>query len=201
HADPEAGLIVVSLPPGADQASEIERKVPHEVAHLLLYQATGTGFYNLPTWLNEGFASTQESNPRSDYPDLVANAIQKGTMIPLTTLCQPFPRDAAGAVLSYAEATMFVQYVKDRFGIEGLRAVVQAYAKGAGCELGTNVAPLNLTLPQLELEWREGALAENVFLTALREIAPWLVLMGAVIVGPILVVMVGLRRPRPVTNP
>ncbi len=194
HADPEAGVIVVSLPPGENQTLEIERKIPHEVAHVMLYQATGDGFWNLPTWLNEGFASTMERNPNPDYPFLVTNAVEKGTLIPLAALCQPFPRDASGAVLAYAEATAFVRYMQARFGQEGVRAVVNAYANGAACELGTNVDPINLPLTQLEREWREGELAENVALTALRDIAPWLVLLGAVVVGP-LVVVFSFRKP------
>lgn len=195
HADPEAGIIVVALPPGENQSLEVERKIPHEVAHLMLYQAAGEGFWNLPTWLNEGFASTQEQNPNSDYPSLVNSAVQQGTLIPLATLCEPFPRDAAGAVLSYAESTQFVRYLQERFGPEGVRAVINAYANGAGCEQGTDTSPLNLPLSQLEREWREGELSENVTLTALREIAPWLVLLGVVVAGPVLVV-VGFRKPR-----
>ncbi len=194
HADPEAGVIVVSLPPGENQTLEIERKIPHEVAHLLLYQAAGEGFWNLPAWLNEGFASTMERNPNPDYETLVDSAVQKGTLLPLETLCQPFPRDAAGAVLAYAESTLFIRYIQTRFGQEGIRAMVHAYANGAGCELGTNVEPIHLSLTQLELEWREGPLAENVTLTALRELAPWLVLLGAVVAGPLMVVF-SFRKP------
>ncbi len=203
HADPEAGVIVVSLPLGENQALEVERKIPHEVAHLMLYAATGEGFWNLPTWLNEGFASTQEQNPNSDYRDLVKSAVRQGTLIPLTTLCQPFSRDAASAVLSYAEATLFVQYLQNRFGQEGVRAVVNAYANGAGCEQGTQIAPVNLPLAQLEREWREDEYAENIALTALRIIAPWLILLGAVLVGPLLI-FAGTRRSIPtpaVTKP
>ncbi len=75
--------------------------------------------------------------------------------------------------------------------------MVHAYANGAGCELGTNIEPIHLSLTQLELEWREGPLAENVTLTALRELAPWLVLLGAVVAGPLMVVM-SIRKPKPV---
>ena len=193
HADPDAGVIVVSLPPGENQRLEVERKIPHEVAHLMLYQAAGEGFWNLPAWLNEGFASTMERNPNPDYPSLIASAVENGTLIPMTALCQPFPRDASGAVLSYAEASSFVRYIQGRFGREGVRAVVRAYGNGAGCEFGTDVEPINLPLTQLERAWREGALAENVMLSALRELSPWLVLLGAMLVGP-LIVLASFRR-------
>ncbi|NJN44058.1 MAG: hypothetical protein HC806_04560 [Anaerolineae bacterium] len=196
HADPKAGVIVVSLPLGENQRLEVERKIPHEIAHLLLYQAAGEGFGNLPTWLNEGFASTLERNPNPDYPFLVTSAVEKGTLIPMAALCNPFPRDASGAVLAYAEATSFVRYIQERFGPLGLRALVRAYADGAGCELGTLTEPIELPLTQLEREWREGPLAENLALTALREVAPWLVLLGAILLGPIIIV-VGSWRMRP----
>ncbi|GAB4581364.1 MAG: hypothetical protein Fur0022_41110 [Anaerolineales bacterium] len=195
HADPDTGIIVVSLPPGENQMLEVERKIPHEVAHLMLYAATGEGFGNLPAWLNEGFASTQERNPNPDYDTLSRDAVKNGTLIPLAVLCQPFPRDAASAVLAYAEATTFVRYLQTRFGQEGVRAVVTAYANGAGCEQGTNITPVNLPLSQLEREWREGELAENVTVTALREMTPLLILLGVIAVGPVLVI-VGFRRPQ-----
>ena len=200
HADPAGGVIVVSLPPGENQSLEIERKIPHEVAHMLLYEATGEGFWNLPTWLNEGFASTMEQNPNPDYPFLVASAVQKGTLIPMASLCQPFPRDASGAILAYAESTSFMRYIQQRYGQPGIRAIVAAYANGAACELGTLVAPVELPLTQLEREWREGPLAENVALTALREVLPWLALLGAMLVGPVIVILGSMRakpaRPR-----
>ena len=193
HADPKGGVIVVSLPPGENQQLEIERKIPHEVAHMLLYEATGEGFWNLPTWLNEGFASTLEQNPNPDYPFLVANAVQKGTLIPMVSLCQPFPRDASGAILAYAEATSFMRYIQQRFGQPGIRALVAAYADGAACELGTLAVPVELPLTQLEREWREGPLAENVTLTAWREVLPWLAMLGAMLVGPVIVILVSMR--------
>lgn len=193
HVDPEAGVIVVSLPPGEGQRLEVERKIPHEVAHLMLYQATGEGYWNLPAWLNEGFASMMERNPNPDYAVLLEDAVESGRLIPMSALCQPFPRDASGAVLAYAESVSFMRYVRERFGAEGLRALVDAYAAGAGCEYGTQTEPVGLTLRQLEREWREERLAENVALSALRELSPWLVLLGAMLVGPVVVLLSGRR--------
>jgi hypothetical protein len=186
HADPAAGLVMVSLSPGAEQQIEIERKIPHEVGHLVLYQAAGAGFWNLPAWLNEGFASLMETFPNPDYAFLVSSAQADGTLLGLADLCEAFPRDASGALMAYAEATSFVGFVEMRYGSAGMRALVGAYANGAGCETGPAVAPFGSSLAALEREWQAGipqsaAPAPSLDYAALT---PWLVITAAALVGP-----------------
>ncbi|MFQ5616911.1 MAG: peptidase MA family metallohydrolase [Anaerolineales bacterium] len=199
HADPKVGLIVVSLPDGVGQQLNVERKIPHEVAHIMLYQAAGEGFWNLPTWLNEGFASMMELNPNPDYHFLLATGFENDVLLPLSVLCAPFPRDASGAVLSYAESTAFVRYLEQTYGPAGVRALVREYGGGAGCENGPLAAPFNKTLARLERDWRGAAFSENVTLTALSELSPWLALMAAILLGPLIAATGTLRR-RPLSE-
>ena len=83
HADPDLGVAVVSLPTGPYQRSEIERQIPHEVMHLLLYQLTGASYYSLPIWLKEGLASANETRPNPDYYVILSSAVEKDTLIPM----------------------------------------------------------------------------------------------------------------------
>ncbi len=189
HADPAAGLIIVSLPPGAEQQLEIERKIPHEVGHLVLYQATGAGFWNLPPWLNEGFASLMETFPNPDYAFLVNAGLADGTLIPLADLCEAFPRDASGALLAYAESASFVGYVLERYGPAGLRTLVEGYAGGAGCEFGPQGPPFNTTLAALESDWqtRLAVPPAPVDVPApAADLLPWLAITAATLLGPVL---------------
>ena len=108
HTDPQTGILLFSLPVGPQQSLEVQRQVPHEIAHLMLYQSLGAeGYANLPAWLNEGIASNVEvySDPARDALLEVANG-QDG-LIPLYSLCSAFPQEDASARLAYAEFGIF----------------------------------------------------------------------------------------------
>ena len=202
HTDPSTGIVLVSLPPGPEVQIEIERKIPHEVAHVNLFQATGAGFWNLPVWLNEGFASILETTPNPDYEFLVSTRVESGESIPLADLCAGFPRDASGALLAYAESASVTRFIEETYGPAGLRFLVDSYAAGASCEQGPLVDPLGLDLTGLDSAWRDqvpreaggGQALQGPDLSAL---APMLVILAAVVLGPGLVLIgSGLRRGR-----
>ena len=187
HTNPSAGLIVASLPPDAtDTLIEIERKIPHEVGHLILYQASGVGFWELPNWLNEGFSSMIETFPNPDYTYLIEESSSNQSLIPIPELCDPFPRDASRALLSYAESTTFVQYIFRTYGSEGIRALVDSYSQGAGCESGTQVPPFNRNLSALETEWYENAYGIETEYTPENNILAWVAIVSAALAGPTL---------------
>ena len=60
HANPDLGVVLVSIAPGENQSIEMEQQIPHELAHVLLYRLTGSAYANLPNWLTEGIASQVE---------------------------------------------------------------------------------------------------------------------------------------------
>lgn len=190
HTDPAAGVIVVPLLPGEEQRLEVERKIPHEVAHIVLYQYAGSGYANLPTWLNEGFASRMELNPNPDYLFLIQTAQQNQSLLPISSLCDPFPRDASGAVLAYAESTSFVRYLERAYGPAGIRALVRSYSQGASCENGPRAAPFDTSLSQLEQEWRSATFSETTVQITLEPLVPWLVLAVVVLAGPLIAAVV-----------
>jgi len=203
HTDPSTGIVLVSLPPGPEVRIEIERKVPHEVAHVNLFQATGVGFWNLPVWLNEGFASMLETTPNPDYDFLVSTGVESGEYIRLADLCAAFPRDASSALLAYAESASVVRHIERAFGPAGLRALIDSYAAGASCEQGPLVPPIGLDLDGLDLDWRAHVIAGIDRQPAssappdLAELAPLLVILAAVVLGPGLVIVgSSLRRGR-----
>jgi hypothetical protein len=196
HADPDLGVAVVSLPAGPDQRSEIERQIPHEVMHLLLYQATGQAYYSLPAWLKEGLASANEARPNPDYYVILSNAVEQDALIPLTSLCQNFPQDNT-VYLAYAQSDSFVRYLHQQYGQSGMQSLLDSYAAGQGCEMASQ-SIVGLPLTGLEGEWRRNALNDNVLGSALQVLLPWSALLLVVFLVPLMLVITSLRKaPRP----
>lgn len=195
HADPDLGVVIVALPPGPERNLLAQQRVPHELMHILLYQTTNLGYRNLPTWLNEGLASLAEVYPNSDYEILLQSASKNETLLPLNSLCRTFPRDASGALLSYAESASFVRYLHSAFGTSGLEALLTQYANGLDCERGAQRA-LGKGLAQLERQWRRDVLAEDTAATTANNLLPWVVLLSAALAAPTIVIALRLRQAR-----
>ncbi len=199
HTDPDLGVMVVSLPAGPEQRLEMERQIPHETMHLMLYHWLGAGYTNLPTWLEEGLASISELYPNPDYLALLDNAFDKDDLLPIVSLCDTFPRDASGAFLAYAQATSFTRFLQRQYGSNGLEKLTRAYADGLSCERGVQVA-LGSTLNQLELRWRREAFGNPGALRAIVNLSPWLGLLVLALIVPLWLTICGARK-QPSANP
>jgi hypothetical protein len=195
HARPELGVVLVAIPPGANQFTEMETKIPHELSHVMLYRALGENYKKQPAWLIEGIASMIELYANPDYARALQIASENDTLIPFENLCASFPVDAGSAFLAYAQAQSFVTYIRDSFGTSGLARLTDAYSEGFNCELGATQA-LGTPLSQLDQRWRETVLGQNVGGVALRNLAPFLFLLFLVLVVPIWSAVVVLRQRR-----
>jgi hypothetical protein len=192
HADPDLGVSVVSLPAGPDQHYETDRQIPHELMHLLLYQAVGSSYYSLPIWFKEGLASANETAPSSDYFVILSSAVDKNTLIPLGSLCQTFPQDNT-VYLAYAQSDSFVRFLYQHFGQAGLQNLLNSYAQGQGCE-NAPLSVFGLSLADLDQEWRHEALNDNILGTALENLLPWGVMFVAILLMPLLMVLINVRK-------
>jgi hypothetical protein len=193
HTDPDLGVMVVSLPPGPEQRLEMERQIPHELMHIMLYQSISQKYSLLPIWFNEGLASVAELYPNPDYLILLNSATKKNNLLSIASLCRSFPRDASSAFLAYAEANSFTRYLYQQYGSSGLQELLNTYADGIDCERGVQVAFGN-TLSQLEHQWRREDLGENELQTALVNLLPWLILVVVVLAVPLGLAITRLRR-------
>ncbi len=184
HADPTLGVVMVSVTPGDTQTIELQRQIPHELAHVMLYRNLGAGYNRLPVWLNEGIASVAELYPNPDYASALKAASQSNTLLPFSDLCASFPADSGGAFLAYAQSESFVRYLRDTYGNTGLVALTQAYADGLDCNLGTTRAvgvPLNV----LETRWRAYVSGESVASVAAFNLLPYIIFLGLTLLVPI----------------
>lgn len=193
HADPDLGVTVVALPAGPDQGLLTQERIPHELMHIMLYQANPGAYNKLPVWFNEGVASISELVPNPDYQVLLETADKKDALIPIASLCQVFPVDISGAQLSYAESSSFTRYLYHQFGSSGLQTLIGAYANGLECSRAVDVS-FKTPLAQIESDWRltirgssaPGQLTTNVW--------PWFLILGLVLGVPLVLALVGLRK-------
>jgi hypothetical protein len=195
HANPEQGLIITSLPPGAMQKDEAERQIPHELMHILIFQKFSQDYPDLPTWLVEGLASLNEAYQNPDYQTVLEDAAKKESFIPMTSICQSFPMEASQFFLAYAQSDSFVRYLYRKYGSEGLEKLLQAYANGLDCERGAESA-LGSTLTQLEMKWRKQNFNQNALVSSLSMVLLWIAIFLLVLIAPILLIVISLLRPK-----
>lgn len=195
HADPKLGLIFVSLPDIPEQPLEVRRQLPHELAHISIYQWLGPSYWNLPQWLREGLPSMAELYANPDYPLLLQNAYNQQTLLPIRSLCDSFPRDASNFLLAYAQATSFSFHLHTTFGNEGLSKLAQSYASGLGCEAGFEQA-LGIPLTQAERDWRRQTFGENQIGAAIEALSPWLVTLGLILLPAVILPLSRRRKQR-----
>jgi len=193
HANPALGVVLVVIEPGASQSLSMEQRIPHELMHVMLYRQIGAGYRQLPAWLNEGVATLAEINPNADYDRVLLDASNRNGLIRMADLCASFPADSAQAFLAYAEARSFVTYLRDTYGVPALLNLARTYTQGVDCENGAQRS-LGISLSQLESTWREKSLGQNVWGVAFRNMLPYLVLLGLLILVPLMVGMNATRQ-------
>jgi hypothetical protein len=201
QARPELGVVLVAIPSGDSARLQMRRDIPHELTHLMTFVAASPNYEAVPRWLDEGLATLNEGEPNSTQVLAVQDALAKNGLIPMESLCGAFPADASAALLAYGQSRYVVQQIINEYGSAGIQALLAAYRDGATCSGGVERA-LNITLPALELKWREAlqagtsssGIAVSPSSSAATGILPWLLLLG-VIALPLIVILLW-RSPR-----
>jgi hypothetical protein len=196
YADPPLGLAVVAVADDLDAIHNLEREIPHELTHVLVYQATGEHYDQVPTWLNEGLAVMNQAQPDPAFPAALEAARQAGTLLRLSSLCGPLPADPAQAQLAYAESESVVRYIRDTFGVSGLAGLLAAYADGLGCGPGVERA-LGIPLDELERNWLAAVFQTGPINSPSgnSDPLPWAILAAVMLFAPALFYILIRRRP------
>lgn len=184
HASPDLRVALVAIAPGPEQGLEMDRKIPHELAHILAYDLTRERYAKLPVWLREGIASRVELSVNPDYGRAVSLASENGTLIPFGELCGSFPPDSGRAFLAYAQSEAFTRYFIEKYGQAGLLALIHAYGDSLDCEQGA-LRATGKPLSQLQAEWQHAALGGRPGLSALGSFAPYLALLTVLLIVPL----------------
>ena len=200
HTDPELGVVLVAIAPGAGQTIEMETKIPHELAHVMMFRALGDKYASQKLWLLEGIASMLELYPNPEYARALDIASRNNSLLAFEDLCESFPADAGNAFLAYAQSQSFVTYIRNTYGTSGLTRLMNAYSDGFNCELGATNA-LGTPLSQLDARWRESVLGQNITGVAARNLLPFVLLMTLALFVPIWGAFDMLRQRRKRGNP
>lgn len=179
HSDLSQERIFLAISPSPEQSLEIERQVPHEMAHIMLHRALGAEAYEqLPRWLDEGIASNAELYSDPLAPQLLELAHAEGSLPSIFALCDSFPQDSQAARLAYATAGSFVAYLRDEYQAQGMSVIVDAYAYDDNCMFALEDL-LGKNLLQLELDWQANRFSNE---NALSQIA-WQPILLVVLVA------------------
>ncbi len=181
HAQPELRTILLAAPTGVEGQISLERDLPHELVHILLYERMGDQYHNLPTWLNEGLATLQEGVPNPAYIFELDRAARENALISMHSLCASFPISEEDALLAYAQSASFTQYMLDIYGVGGVALLLDAYQEGTSCEGGIQRV-YQRPISQLENEWRWTTLSNPNFLDFAQPLLPWLLLGLSVLI-------------------
>ncbi len=131
EAYPALGLTVQIVAP-PDSPRWLQAVICHEVAHLFFHQATYNALSLGPTtWINEGYAQHHECLDDDWQQELVEDAMRRGELIPLRLATGSFSGDNARISLLYAESWSAIDFVYDRWGEQGMAALLQAFRQGA----------------------------------------------------------------------
>ncbi|HYI25642.1 MAG TPA: peptidase MA family metallohydrolase, partial [Thermomicrobiales bacterium] len=149
---PDFAITLAVVPDGS--AAEIGRVIPHEVAHLVLYEATNSAFSTVPLWFNEGLATHIQVGGTDGYLPMVTRALEDGTLYSLRSIDVTFPFTAYEATLAYAASWSAIAYIEDTWGDAGITSLIAAFAEGHPWDLAVELG-LGITMDEFEQGWRD----------------------------------------------
>jgi hypothetical protein len=176
QAYPELRVALAVVPPGPESGLAMRRLIPHELTHLLLYEAMGSRSGRLPPWLNEGLAVVSSQVPDPDEELLLGRALRSGQLPSLESLCYSFPRQDDQVRLAYAQSGSVVRFIQENYGRSAVGRLVDLYGDGLSCRRGVRDA-LDVSLESLEKQWRESLGVRPQGMVVLKEAMPWLLLI------------------------
>jgi hypothetical protein len=154
YAVPKKGLIVIDYSKMKIHPFTVESLLKHELCHLLLHQYIKED--SLPKWLDEGIAQWVSNGIAEIIMDnrksVLDKAILTGRNIPIRYLVDRFPEDKESLLLAYEESKSFVEYIRNNYGDEGIRRVLESLKDGKGIHEAIQ-EELSISLVRLEKEW------------------------------------------------
>lgn len=153
NASTELGLIQAAIGPGRSAAAEIRRVIPHEISHMIVYQASLNPYNHPPLWLDEGLAVHNQETPDVRFRPLVRDAADNGKLIPVRALNSPFPLSQEQALLSYAESESIVNFIINAYGSKYIGALVSAFKDELSYDQVVQKV-LKESIEELDKEWK-----------------------------------------------
>lgn len=156
-AFPELALVLAAIEDSEYSELEIKRVVPHELSHIVLYQATRNPYNTPPAWLEEGIAVYNQEAHDPAEEEALKYAAETNRLPPLRALSGSFGADEETALLSYAQSGSVVEFILDdaRYGSTRLARTVAAFKEGVTYDEALR-AGLGVSVDELDEQWREA---------------------------------------------
>jgi hypothetical protein len=144
-AQPEYGLFVLGAPE--------EGSFKHELTHLLVAAAVTSPLAGpVPAWLNEGLAVWAEGDGLGTLNSRIRSAATGGRLLRIRSM-GALPGTRSAISLFYPQSGAFAGYLHQRFGAEGIAALLKSINEGRK----VHDAALNVwgvSLDDIENDWR-----------------------------------------------
>ncbi len=177
HADPELGVILITAANSSSSVRlDLDRNIPHELTHFILYKAVGNYYESLPVWFNEGLATFLQIAEHPEYKDILNEAVSRQTTIPFSELCRSFPTVEERLLLSYAQSASLIGYIKEEIGDEKIREMIQAFNDGASCESVFNRV-FDTSINNFERDWLRDKQPKSDFVLFITNNSLWILLL------------------------
>lgn len=154
-AFPQLALVMAAIGDDDTAESEIKRTIPHELSHLVLYQATRNPYNVPPAWVDEGVAVYYQEAHDPAEEEALREAAENDALVPLLSLSGSFGAGEEAALLSYAESHSAVEFVltDSRYGPEKLARTIAAFRQGVTYDEAFE-AGLGATVEEIDEQWR-----------------------------------------------
>jgi hypothetical protein len=169
-AVPKEDLIVIDYSKMGVHPFTIGVTLKHEMCHLELHRHIAEE--KLPRWFDEGicqwvtggFAEIMNEGNRS----VLREAALSKQVISIESLTDRFPADGRDLLLAYEESRSIVEYIKEKFGVSGIRGILEQMSRGDDLEHAVrNTLPISLD--ELEKRWRASLSQRNLWPSYIRD--------------------------------
>lgn len=169
-AVPDEDLIVIDYSKMGARPYTIEVTLKHELCHLELHRHIAKD--KLPRWLDEGtcqwvtggLAEIISEGGRS----VLRDAVLSNRLVSIEGLTRSFPSDGRDLLLAYEESRSIVDYVKEKFGVSGVRGILERMSRGEDLEDAVRNV-LSISLDELEKRWRSSVSGRNLWPSYIRD--------------------------------
>lgn len=151
-ATPEIGVMMVPLGNREQVTQDIRQRLPHELAHLLLYRAAGDSYERFPAWMDEGFATQFEKPVNANYAQSLATVNNSTQLIPFREMCVNLPvQPPEMSLRGYAQSHAVVGYLLQE-DPNAIQAVLEQTLAGESC-IDAIEKGLEKTSEQIAEDW------------------------------------------------
>jgi hypothetical protein len=169
-AVPKEDLIVIDYSKMGVHPFTIEMTLKHELCHLELHRHIAGE--KLPRWLDEGTCQWVTGGLAEVINEgagsVLRDAILSNRLIGIGRLTENFPTDGRDLILAYEESRSIVEYIKKKYGVSGIRGILEQMSRGDDLEAALQTG-LSISPDDLEEQWRSSLSRKSALPSYIRD--------------------------------